>query len=260
MDVTDTTKYLKELEKRKIMNNYKTFAAFYDSLTENVDYKVRSEYISNFFSRYKPEGHNVLDLACGTGTIAYHLSNMGYNVTGIDLSEDMLVVAGQKCNGSVSFIKADISNFSLENKYDYCVCSLDSINHLKNLSQVKDCFNCVSDSLVNGGVFVFDVNTVYKHSEVLSNNTFVFDEEDFFLCWDNEYLGDNTVRELLDFFVFNGENYDRYSEEIIEKAYELDEIIDALCDFEVLGIYDELTTNDVNNKTERAYFVCRKVK
>ena len=82
----------------------------------------------------------------------------------------------------------------------------------------RKCFDCVYNSLDNGGVFVFDVNTVYKHQCILADNTFVFDEEDFFLSWDNEYLGDNTVRILLDFFVFNGSSYDRYSEEFNEKG------------------------------------------
>ena len=104
-----------------------------------------------------------------------------------------------------------MTDFELPHKVDCCVCSLDSINHLKDIVEVKKCFDCVYNSLNDGGVFVFDVNTVYKHKNVLGNNTFVFDEEDFFLSWDNEYLGDNTVRILLDFFVYNGKNYDRFS-------------------------------------------------
>lgn len=240
------------------MSSYNTFAQFYDCLTENVDYEVRSEYISNFFSVFGNNGRRVLDLACGTGTSAKLLRKKGYDVAGIDISEEMLTIAESKCNGNVKFFKGDISDFSLPEKYDFCVCLLDSINHLNNIESVKKCFNCVHHSLNNNGIFVFDVNTVYKHNVILNDNTFAFDEEDFFLCWDNENAGDNTVRILLDFFVFNGNNYDRFSEEFYEKAYNLDEIKSALIGFEIMGVYDDMTLNPPNEKSERVYFVCKR--
>lgn len=240
------------------MSSYNAFAQFYDYLTENVDYKVRSDYISNFFSAYGNKGKKVLDLACGTGTVTKLLSEKGYDVAGMDISEEMLTVAESKCSGNVQFFKGDISDFSLPEKYDFCVCLLDSINHLESIESVKSCFSCVHDSLNDNGIFVFDVNTVYKHNVVLDNNTFAFDEEDFFLCWDNENVGDNTVRILLDFFVFNGISYDRCSEEFYEKAYELNELQCVLDGFEIIGIYDDMTLNPPDDKSERAYFVCKR--
>ncbi|MDE6156137.1 MAG: class I SAM-dependent methyltransferase, partial [Eubacterium sp.] len=193
------------------MSSYNTLAQFYDFLTENVDYKVRSEYISNFFSKYGNSGKHVLDLACGTGTISKLLSDKGYNVKGIDISDEMLIVAQKKCQ-NISFFKGDISDFSLPDKFDYCICLLDSLNHLENFDAVKSCFECVYNSLNENGLFIFDVNTIYKHRHILGDNTFIFDEEDFFLSWDNEYCDNNIVRILLDFFIFNGKNYDRFSE------------------------------------------------
>lgn len=238
------------------MSSYNTFAQFYDCLTENVDYKVRSEYISNFFSEYNKIDCSVLDLASGTGSLSLYLKQKGYGVVGLDLSEEMLSVADSKSQGNIKFVKGDMTDFVFADKFDCCVCSLDSINHLADLSKVKACFNCVANSLNSGGIFVFDVNTIYKHNNILDNNTFVFDEEDFFLSWDNENVGDNTIRILLDFFVFNGKSYDRYSEEFFEKAYSIDEIKSALNDFEILGVYDELTKNAPSADTERIYFVC----
>lgn len=243
------------------MASYNIFAEFYDELTSNVEYEKITDYVSGFFKKYLPNGKSVLDLACGTGTLCKLLSEKGYNVTGIDLSDDMLCVASSKGIQNASFVKADISSFVLPQKVDYCVCSLDSINHLKDIDEVQKCFDCVNESLNYNGVFVFDVNTVYKHKNVLADNTFVFDEEDFFLSWDNEYLGDNTVRILLDFFIFNGSNYDRYSEDFCEKAYEIDDLKNTLikCNFEILGIYDELSLNEPRKDSERIYFVCKKV-
>lgn len=241
------------------MSSYNTLAQFYDFLTENVDYKVRSEYISNFFSEYGNGGKKVLDLACGTGTISKLLCDNGYEVTGMDISEEMLIVAQEKCQNRVRFFKGDISTFSLPEKFDYCVCLLDSLNHLENISAVKSCFECVGNSLKENGLFIFDVNTVYKHRHILGDNTFVFDEEDFFLSWDNEYCDDNTVRILLDFFVFNGRNYDRFSEEFYEKTYELDELKRILNSFEIIAVYDELTTESPTENSQRVYFVCKKL-
>lgn len=237
--------------------SYNTFALFYDRLTENADYKVRSDYISNFFSQYGNGGKRVLDLACGTGTLCSLFNKKGYNVTGVDLSPDMLTVAKAKCPDS-QFICADISDFNVDEKFDFCTCTLDSINHLENINAVKKCFMSVYNCLDAGGIFVFDVNTIYKHNEILAENTFVFDEDDFFLSWDNEALGNNRVRILLDFFVFNGKNYDRFSEEFVEIAYSVDDLVSALENFEIIGIYDELSENAHKADSERIYFVCRR--
>lgn len=255
------TEFLKESEKgKRTMSSYYALARYYDSLTENVDYKVRSDYISNFFSKYYNSPKNVLDLACGTGNIAVNLLEKSYKVTGVDLSDEMLCEADNKSNGEINLIKADMTDFQLDSKYDCCVCSLDSINHLLSLDDVEKCFNCVYNSLNDGGIFVFDVNTVYKHNNILAGNTFVFDEEDFFLSWDNEDEGNNIVRILIDVFAFNGKNYDRISEEFCERAYTVDELKSALHNFEIIGIYDDLSLNDYTEQSERIYFVCKRKK
>ena len=242
------------------MSSYNTFARFYDSLTENVDYKVRSEYISNFFSRYCDDCNTVIDLACGTGSLSKYLAEKGYSVTGIDISEDMLTVAAGKRIENALFVKGDMTDFTLPEKVDACVCSLDAINHLTDFDEVLKCFMCVNDSLKDRGIFVFDVNTQYKHRNVLFDNTFVFDEEDFFLSWDNNYIDNDIVEIYLDFFVFNGKNYDRFSECITERAYSTDSLIQGLVysGFEIIGVYDELTEKAPREDSERIYFVCRK--
>lgn len=240
------------------MSSYNTFAQFYDALTENVDYKVRSDYISNFFCRYGNNGKRLLDLACGTGTFCKIFADKGYDVTGVDLSSDMLTVAYDKCGDKVNLICADMTDFCLPDKVDYCLCSLDSINHLDGIDSVRTCFENVYNSLNDGGIFVFDVNTVFKHKNVLADNAFVFDFEDFFVAWDNEYCGSNKVRILLDIFVFNGKSYDRFSEEFYETAYDLAELEKALDMFEIIGVYDELTQNSPNLDSERVYFICKR--
>lgn len=240
------------------MSSYNTFAQFYDTLTENVDYKVRSDYISNFFCRYGNGGKALLDLACGTGTMCRLFADKGYDVTGIELSQDMLTVAYDKCGSDVKLLCGDMTDFSLPERFDYCLCSLDSINHLNTIDDVKHCFSCVRNSLNENGIFIFDVNTVYKHNNVLADSAFIFDYEDFFVAWDNEHCGDNKVRILLDIFVYNGTSYDRFSEEFCETAYDNDTLINALEGFEVLGVYEELTENSPKADTERVYYICKR--
>ena len=240
---------------------YNYFAYRYDELTGNIDYDAGSDYISGFLIEQGIDKNStLLDLACGTGTMSLLLKSRGYRVTGIDLSEEMLSVADHKAQGEIPFIKADMRDFRLADPVDACVCCLDSLNHLDSIEDVEAAYKCVHESLRDGGIFIFDVNTVYKHNHVLADNSFIFDEEDFFLAWDNELLEENRVRIMLDFFVFNGESYDRYSEEFVETAFSEDSIKAALSPyFEVLGVYDECTLDAPKPDSERIYFVCKRI-
>ena len=89
---------------------------------------------------------------------------------------------------------------------------------------------------------------------------FVFDEEDYYLVWDNEQVDENTVRILIDLFRFNGQSYDRFSEEFCEKAYSIDELKNALenSGFSDIKVYDELTYNAPEETSERLFFICKK--
>lgn len=242
------------------MSSYNVLAQFYDRLTENVEYEKRSDYIIKLYNIFSYKMGSVLDLACGTGSVALNLKKKGFDVIGLDLSDEMLSEADRRAGGTIQFLHGDMTDFSFENRFDLCVCCLDSINHLTELCDVEKCFNCVFDSLSEEGIFIFDVNTVYKHNEILADNTFVFDEDDFFLSWDNELYDDNMVRILLDFFVFNGKSYDRYSEEFFERAYYIDELKSVLNNFEILAVYDDMTENPPKPDSERLYFVCKREK
>lgn len=240
--------------------SYNYFADIYDDLTENVNYKVRSDYISGFFNELKVKnGALVLDLACGTGSMAAELLKKGYSVIGIDASSEMLSAADFKTKGKMTLINAKMQEFSLSEPADACICCLDSINHLESIDEVIKTFENVYNSLKENGVFIFDVNTVYKHNCVLADNTFVFDEENYFLSWDNELQDENKVRIMLDIFFKEGNHYNRFSEDFSETAYELDLLKASLLPyFSVLGVFDELTREMPQNDSERVYFVCKR--
>ena len=256
-------KFLKELKKTKAMSSYNTFAYFYDALTQNVEYESRSDYIYSFFENSNIKSGTVLDLACGTGSMSLPFMEKGYNIVGVDCSEQMLEIASNKFlqrGNSFSLLKAEMQNFRLESRIDACICCLDSINHINNISDVQKAFENVYLSLKENGLFVFDVNTVYKHNSILSDNTFVFDEEDFYLVWDNETVDDRTVRILLDIFVYNGSSYDRFSEKFEETAYTVKELTEMLANtgFKDISVYDELSLNAPKENSERIYFVCKR--
>ena len=245
------------------MSSYKYLSSFYDELCENVEYEARCDYISNILCSNGIIHGTILDLACGTGGMSVPFAKKGYKIIGIDLSEEMLEIASKNlfevCD-DFTLLKSNMRDFSLTDKVDACICCLDSINHLNSPDEVSETFKCVFNSLKEDGLFIFDVNTVYKHQSVLADNTFVFDEDDYYLVWDNELLDDRTVRILIDIFCFNGSSYDRFNEEFCETAYTVDEIKYLLteCGFSNIKVYDELCFENPKNDSERIYFVCKK--
>ncbi len=244
------------------MNSYNIFARYYDLLTENVDYDAGFNFISGFLNEIGAK--TVIDLACGTGKMSEKLINNGYSLTCIDASDEMLSLAENRlfnAGGKYVLINAKMQDFALCEPQDACICCLDSINHLTDKKDVLKAFENVYASLNNFGVFIFDVNTVYKHKTALNNQTYVFDEDDFYLVWDNEVLGNERVRIILDFFIENENGlYERYSEEFEERAYSEELLTEMLekAGFREIDIYGDFNKSRPTNTDERFYFVCRK--
>lgn len=247
------------------MGGYGDFAFYYDALTDNVGYEERCDYICSLLSENGINKGILLDLACGTGSLSVLLAKKGFEVVGVDASEDMLSIAQSKLyetGTDAIFLCQKMQELDLFGTIDAAVCTLDSINHLTDENDVKETLKRVALFMNDGGIFVFDVNTVYKHKEVLGNNTFVYDMEDVFCVWQNSFdEKDCTTDVCLDIFEKDeDESYVRTTEEFSERGYELEDISAWLSEvrFEVIGIYDELTKNPVNDKTQRAVFVCKK--
>lgn len=247
------------------MGGYGDFAFYYDALTDNVGYDKRCDYIYSLLSENGINKGILLDLACGTGSLSVLLAKKGFEVVGVDASEDMLSIAQSKLyetGTDAIFLCQKMQELDLFGTIDAAVCTLDSINHLTEVNDVKEALKRVALFMNDGGIFVFDVNTVYKHKEVLGNNTFVYDMEDVFCVWQNSFDEANCTTDVsLDIFEKDeDESYIRTTEEFSERGYELEDISAWLFEvrFEVIGIYDEMTKNPVNEKTQRAVFVCRK--
>ena len=248
------------------MASYGDFAYFYDNLTDNVDYEKRCSYIKGLLAENGVGEGILLDLACGTGTVSLMLSDMGYDVIGVDASEDMLSVAQEKkmeSGADVIFLCQRMEELDLFGTINACVSTLDSINHVTDEETVREIFRRVSLFMEDKGIFLFDVNTPYKHKCVLGDNTFVYDTDEVYCVWQNSTDESLVTTVNLDIFEKDEddeETYYRYSEEFTERAYDLDDIKKWLEDvkFEVIGIYEELTKDSVKADTQRAVFVARK--
>ena len=244
------------------MSGYRYFSQFYDNLTFNVDYKKRADYIQSVLSLYDHDWGLTLDLACGTGSLTLELKRRGVDVFGIDGSAEMLSVAMDKAYDAdlqVLFLCQQMEQLDLYGTIDTCVCTLDSLNHITDKEQLQKVFDRVALFMNSDGTFVFDINTVYKHQQILANNTFVYDTDSVFCVWQNSLKENNIVNIELDLFEREGESYFRSCEHFSERAYEIDDLRQMLTKsgFEDIKVFHDLTTEPLREDSDRAVFVAR---
>lgn len=244
--------------------SYSSFAGVYDALTINVDYKKRAEYIASILKDFNITDGLLLDLACGTGSLSVEFSKMGYEVIATDASPEMLMEAQEKAydeEQSIMFLCQRMEETDLYGTVRAIVCALDSINHLESVEQLKQTFCVLKNFIDDGGIMIFDVNTIYKHQSVLGNNTFIYDEKNVYCVWQNRLLKDNrTVNINLDFFVKDGDVYQRFNENFCETAFSDEEITASAEEngFKVIKCYRDLSCGGPKDDTERVYYVIRR--
>ena len=154
---------------------YKRFADVYDQLVQDVPYSKWADYLQSAFLKFGQNPELILELGCGTGSMAIELAKRGYDVIGLDISAEMLSKAYEKAKKNktdILFINQDMRNFRLHGKVDAVLCLLDSLNYIPALSDVKKVFKLVSKYLNPSGLFIFDLNSPYKLSTVLGQNIF----------------------------------------------------------------------------------------
>lgn len=246
--------------------SYGIFSEFYDALTANVSYDTVAQVLSSLLTRYGKGRGLLLDLACGTGSVSVRLAEKGYEVIGVDLSPEMLSEAQNKAYSAgqnILFLCQDMTKLDLYGTVDAAVCTLDGLCHLPDEESVFAALQKVSLFMNPGGVFLFDVNSVYKHRAVLGNNTFVYDTDDVYCVWQNTLLSDGvTVQMDLDFFepVSDAGDYVRQSERFTERAYPR-ETLEAMlkkAGFTVLDVFDGYSEKPAHDTSERLLFAVRK--
>ncbi len=247
------------------MSGYSAFARYYDELTANIDYVKRGEYFHSLIKKFgKTDGKILLDLACGTGSISEVMAELGYDVIGVDNSDEMLGIAIEKKFDkglNIQYLCQDMRKIDMFGTVDVTVCALDSINHLSSLNDVRKVFEGVAFFSEIGGLFIFDVNTLYKHRRILADNTFTYETNNVYCIWENTLdAGTDEVRMHLEFFE-REENgmYSRSSDDFSEKAYSEEELEKLLeeCGFELLAKYGDDTYEAPADTTQRIVYTAR---
>ncbi len=242
------------------MSGYQDFSEFYDLLMRDVDYAARAEYLLSLFEKHGSRPASLLDIACGSGSLALEMLKRGVDTVGVDASEAMLAKAAAKAPEAL-WLCQDMRQMDLYGTVDGAVCVLDSINHLCRTEDVAQVFRRARLFVEPGGLFIFDVNTPYKHREVLADRSFVAEEEDVLCVWRNRYVPRNgEVEILLDFFVQQEDGrYERYWDTVRERAYSERTLRRLLAEngWETVAVYEDMTEQSPSADCQRMVFVAR---
>ncbi len=240
----------------------------YDKLNADVDAGLWAQFCENCFEKFaQTQVKHICEIACGTGSVSIVLEKKGYKMTSSDLSESMLSIADNKafeagCKNIV-FAKQDMCSFTASNKAGAVICLLDSINCLMTPKDVKSCFESAYDILVDGGVFVFDVNSKYKFENIYADNAYVLEDEGVLCAWQNFYDADKKICDFyLSFFLENEEGlYERHDEHNRERMYTVKNILSYLESqgFSKTYAFGGMDFSEADeNKDERLFFVAVK--
>ena len=243
---------------------YGEFAKIYDDLiNEDINYDNMVSRIIEICNEHNIECKDYLDVACGTGNVTVRLAKHFKDIYAVDLSEDMLREAFNKLKENRikgKIICQDMTEMQLNRKFDLITSVLDSTNYITDEDDLEKYFSSVKEHLKDDGIFIFDVNSYYKLSEILGNNIYTYSEEDVFYTWENVFE-DDMVSMFLTFFVKQGELYERFEEEHFERAYREEELESALsnCGLKVINKFDGYSNNKVQANSERIVYVVKKI-
>jgi len=244
---------------------YSDFSLVYDLLMTDVDYSKWADYIESIFRRYEVKPEIILDLACGTGSLTLELAKQGYDMIGIDISSEMLNRAVEKADSSGVFplwICQDMRSFELYGTVDAIVCTMDSLNYILDMNDIREVFRLAGNYLNPGGLFIFDLNTPYKFEHVFADNLFYEIRDDIAFLWQNRYNPANKICDFdLTFFVREkGDLYKRFDERQKQRAWSYEEIQSAVCGsgLELTDVFDVFSFENPSQTSERWLFIVKK--
>lgn len=253
------------------MEAYTSFAAVYDTFMDNVPYEEWGEYLHGLLAENGIEGGLVLDLGCGTGTMTEYLANLGYDMIGVDNSEDMLDIALEKKEKSghdILYLCQDMREFELYGTVRSIISICDSLNYITEPEELQQVFRLADNYLDSDGVFIFDFNTEYKYRKVLGDCTIAESRDECSFIWDNYYYEEEQINEYeLSLFVRDEESsqsgqdiYRRYQETHFQRGYTLEEMKELLeaAGMRFLAAYDAFTKDVPKEESERIYIIAGK--
>ncbi len=235
---------------------YDGLSEFYDLFMQDVDYNAWCDFISHHI----PTKGCGLDVGCGSGKLTLMLSQRGFNMSGVDLSPEMVAIAMKNARRNaitnVSFAVGNAEKITLSVPVDFITATCDVVNYLKN---PIDFFKNTYNNLKEGGVFVFDISSEYKLKKVLGNNVYTEEKDGVVYVWNNN-LYRNRVDMFLSFFRRDEDGrYTRFDEEQTQYVHNENDIIVALksVGFSSVEIFADFGEN-LSKNSERIHFIAKK--
>lgn len=243
--------------------SYQYLASLYDELMQDAPYDMWVNFTEKM--RANPV-QSILDVGCGTGQITRRLSQLGYHMTGVDLSEEMLTEAAYRSGGNnrIQWVKQDIRELSGFVDQQLIISYCDVINYVTEKEDVLKTFQAIYESLSPGGQFMFDVHSL-NHVEKMSDQVYSEVQEDYSYIWFCD-RGDSpgAMTHDLTFFIREGEHYKRYDESHHQRTYSMSQYKSWLSrvGFSEVMTYGDFSETpidiDQENETERLFFVAKK--
>ena len=247
------------------MDAYTSFASVYDLFMDNVPYEEWCAFLCKMLAQHGITDGPVLDLGCGTGKMTRLMSEQGYDMTGIDNAAEMLQIAAMEPGEvPILYLLQDMQDLELDGcvRAVYSVC--DCVNYVLDEEELQQAFSRVHEYLEEDGVFIFDVNTSYKYTKLLAENTFAESRDEGSFIWDNYYDEEERINEYdLTLFIPEGDElYRRYTETHYQRNYETATLLKLLknAGFTDICVYDDYTDAPICETSERAVFVAKKSK
>ena len=245
------------------MDAYTSFASVYDLFMDNVPYEEWCAFLCKILAQHGVTDGPVLDLGCGTGKMTRLMSEQGYDMTGIDNAAEMLQIAAMEPGEvPILYLLQDMQDLELDGcvRAVYSVC--DCVNYVLDEEELQQAFSRVHEYLEEDGVFIFDVNTSYKYTKLLAENTFAESRDEGSFIWDNYYNEEERINEYdLTLFIPEGDElYRRYTETHYQRNYETETLLKLLknAGFIDICVYDDYTDAPLCETSERAVFVAKK--
>lgn len=240
------------------MASYERFAEVYDALMTDVPYEAYIKIITS----YAPakDYPRVLDIGCGTGTMLELLAQKGYDVAGIDLSEEMLAIANERLNAvgyQVPLFAMSMSELDGFDKIDLAIIPIDSINYLRTEDEVIETFRRIYESLRNGGQLIFDFHSLSYIENYLEGSPFTYDDGELTYIWHTEEgeVPYSVYHQITFFTVTENGLYERFDEEHFQRTYPIEfykELLESI-GFQLISVTADFTNDSPNPESNRIF-------
>ena len=245
------------------MKAYSGFAEVYDLFMDNVPYQAWSAYLIRILKYCGITEGILLDLGCGTGKMTRLLAEAGYDMIGMDSSEEMLGIAMEQEDeaSGILYLNQDMREFELYGTVKAVVSVCDSMNYLADEEELLDVLKLVNNYLDPGGVFIFDLNMLYKYREILGERTICENRAEGSFIWENHYDAKTQINEYdMTFFIREEDGrYRRYQETHYQRGYKAEavrELIEA-SGLQFVACFGENSYKAPKEDAERIYFIAR---